>query len=437
MKKKLFFILITILCIGCGSQKQLQEENAATEIENKTVPIIYKKSTWKERERAYVSKKSVYQKNGVKFYVYEPSSENVCWVTQIEIMDKEVTEKLIIPDSFNHKPVIKIGNPSYGDAGDDIINLFGMFGEPTFIEWGTSEEKKQIKHIKEIVLPDTINEIYLGTFAGLINLEKINLPNQLVNIEERTFEACDNLKRIKIPAKVSGDLGAFILKEWERLDISSENSNWKIEEGLLLSKDGKVLYGEVLKKTKIVIPEGVEVIKKNAFFNKEAKMLYVPASVRKIGKSALDFKTKTKIIVSEKNKVYASDKNCVYTQKERGLIAATLRGRKLVVSNKVKVLKSNLSVAGSCIEKVVLPSTIKKMEIAWEPFEMESGLVKVYMKGSVPPKLENNVYGVTMNNWELHVPIELEKVYEDWLKENNESFATEKYTGADVVLCNY
>ncbi|MBR4105068.1 MAG: leucine-rich repeat domain-containing protein, partial [Thermoguttaceae bacterium] len=93
----------------------------------------------------------------------------------------------------------------------------------------------------EIVLPESVKEIKRLAFARCKRLEKAFIPKNVAKIEEGVFKYCDALKTV---------------------EISPENPNYRLENGLLLSKDGKTFYeatrfygGTVLR-----IPEGVEQI---------------------------------------------------------------------------------------------------------------------------------------------------------------------------------
>ena len=58
------------------------------------------------------------------------------------------------------------------------------------------------RHIKKIILPDTITSIGEFVFQGADNLEEINLPDVLTTIGGYAFNVCKSLKHIDIPESV-------------------------------------------------------------------------------------------------------------------------------------------------------------------------------------------------------------------------------------------
>lgn len=68
---------------------------------------------------------------------------------------------------------------------------------------------------RQIVIPDNIKALGLGTFSDCRNLEKVDLPEGLISIglgknESRTFMNCTSLTSITIPSTVTSiDAYAF------------------------------------------------------------------------------------------------------------------------------------------------------------------------------------------------------------------------------------
>jgi len=66
----------------------------------------------------------------------------------------------------------------------------------SIVKGGTYEK------LKEIVLPNTINELDIGCFANQTNLEKINIPNSIKKIPDYAFYNCEKLDGIVLPEGV-------------------------------------------------------------------------------------------------------------------------------------------------------------------------------------------------------------------------------------------
>ena len=81
-------------------------------------------------------------------------------------------EKIVIPDSYYGKKVTRV-------------------------------RKIDSASVKEIVLPQTVNEFINRAFENCTSLEKINIPFSLKSIPEKCFSGCSSLTEITIPQKVS------------------------------------------------------------------------------------------------------------------------------------------------------------------------------------------------------------------------------------------
>lgn len=123
-----------------------------------------------------------------------------------------------------------------------------------------------------IVLPETVECFGSGVFSGQTALKSINIPSSLRVVESYVFGSrdarCLSLETINLSN----------LASWCRVDFGESNPlTW----GAKLMMDGKPLEGD------LNIPEGVDSIGSNAFYNQEGiTSVSLPASVQKVGKSA-------------------------------------------------------------------------------------------------------------------------------------------------------
>lgn len=85
------------------------------------------------------------------------------------------SSKLVIPDTYDGKPVTVIGRTAFSE--NDTL--------------------------QEIVLPDSIEEIVYHAFSDCVKLEKINFPSSLNEIGEKAFFNCKSLTEITIPKNVN------------------------------------------------------------------------------------------------------------------------------------------------------------------------------------------------------------------------------------------
>lgn len=113
-----------------------------------------------------------------------------------------------------------------------------------------------------VQIPDGVEKIVESAFVGRRNLTSVSLPKSVRDVEVAIFENCNSLKSIV---------------------VDSANANYKSENGLLLSKDGRTLFEGVNGQVKI--PDGVETIAESAF-NERVNLtsVSIPASVTAISK---------------------------------------------------------------------------------------------------------------------------------------------------------
>ena len=104
-------------------------------------------------------------------------------------------------------------------------------------------------------------------FTGCGKLKEIYLPDCLTTIEEGAFSWCEELISIEIPEKVSqiAENVFFGCTQLENINVKKENSVYCSVEGVLYDKDISNLIMCPLGKKRVVVPNGVKNIEKNAF----------------------------------------------------------------------------------------------------------------------------------------------------------------------------
>ncbi len=395
-----------------------------------------------------------------RYYVKELSND-ACCITGIEVVGTRIPKTLTIPDSFSEKKVTKIGwkNTSetdyYGSVNIFLMQAPEYFPNEGFSPWGTEQQQKTVSGIEEIILPDSIKEIGEDCFASMVNLKSITLPSNLEKIEEDIFFICENLKEISIPAKVKEGVTYLFDAEqpqWETVTIAKSNSNYKIKNCCLISKNGKEFYCMVYAKNNVRIPNGVKTIKKEAFFNRTVKEIYIPMSVSKIEERALSCKNATNIKVAKKNKTFAKTKNCIYSKKGKKLVAVSMKSKTLVLPKKIKRLTGQgISVAGKSMNKLIINHPLKEIGVKWTVRRgMDSKIgnyyfLDIYMKSGKLPKFKLDIEESEYLNrdsvpvcWKLHTPKKIYSKYKKWLKKNvgflKTNFKDAVNSSADICL---
>ena len=127
-------------------------------------------------------------------------------------------------------------------------------------------------------------------------LKNIKLPDTLEEIGNNVFEGCTKLKSVYIPSKVTY-IGSDVFKECESLNkilVDDENTVYSAMDGILMNKSREeIIYAPAGKKfEKYVIPSSVNTIDEHAFFECESlEKIVIPASVKNIRDEAFPRKS--------------------------------------------------------------------------------------------------------------------------------------------------
>ena len=146
----------------------------------------------------------------------------------------------------------------------------------------------------------TIDGIYFGAFRGNRVIHHLTIPDTITYLDEDAFGAMPNLRSAYIGKGVRiiqmwnfGDCGRL-----QSLTISTENPHLQVRDGLVLGKDGKMLFTSLFDRRHYDIPEGVEIVNQIAFwYNQRLESLSFPDSLRTIGDNSFSFLPRLRKIV--------------------------------------------------------------------------------------------------------------------------------------------
>ena len=176
-------------------------------------------------------------------------------------------------------------------------------------------DSTRVTHVK---LPDTVKILKPNAFLRAHYLESINLPDSIIKIDRYAFQFCGGfgkgLKKIVLP-KYLHYLGENAFYGCEKLEklvlrgdfrwkeswlennpfyytknlsaIKSSNSNFKVEDGMLMSSDGKILFRCINDNMSVTVKDGIEIIAQGAFCGRDRmEEVILPSSLRTICKDA-------------------------------------------------------------------------------------------------------------------------------------------------------
>ena len=146
----------------------------------------------------------------------------------------------------------------------------------------------------------TIDGIDYGAYRRNKTIRHLIIPDTITHLDEDAFRPMPNLRSVYIGK------GVRILQMWnlgscgklQSLTISTENPHLQVHDGLVLSKDGKMLYTSLFDRRHYDIPDGVETVNQIAFwYNQRLESLSFPDSLRTIGDNSFSFLPRLRKIV--------------------------------------------------------------------------------------------------------------------------------------------
>lgn len=147
----------------------------------------------------------------------------------------------------------------------------------------------ECESLESVAICGGVAEIGDWAFAKCENLNEVVFDEGVRSIGRESFWRCYGLTEVSLPSSVA-NIGCAAFAECRNLkayNVVKDNSEYKSEDGLLLSKDGKVLFAVPCRLTRVTIPHGVECIFDSAFSGCDGLTdVTIPPSVKQIGEFA-------------------------------------------------------------------------------------------------------------------------------------------------------
>lgn len=275
-------------------------------------------------------------------------------------------KEIVIPDS-----VTKI----MGKAFSNCVSLSKVKLSNNLTKMGASIFSG-CESLKEIDIPDGIKEIGNYAFSGCTSLSKVKLSNNLEKIGTYAFLNCTSLEEIAIPGSVT-EIGTYafsgctslkgitipssVMKMgypafWDcnSLDVitvSPDNKNYSSVDGVLFSKDGSELitYPKGNKRSKYTVPDGVEKIDENIFFDcTYLEEIAIPDSVTNIGESAFSGCTSLSKVKLSNN----------LTKIEKGTFSGCTNIKEIVIPDNVTAIGYSAFSDCTNLKEIIIPDSV-------------------------------------------------------------------------------
>lgn len=219
-------------------------------------------------------------------YEYKMQKEGV-WITRITPLSSKGIATLKIPKRLGGRKVVKLGG--IVEDGDNETDLFG------------------------VRIPEEVSQYHpVNIYKRVLKIKTIRIPSTVKIITENCFMFVPDGKNINIPKGVVENVLYFTNIKWNKLTISPKNKKYKIVDGCLLSKDGKIFYDMVKKRKKLIIPKEVRQISSIAKYD-GVKTIVIPKGVNQIDEFALSSQKAVTVKISKENKRYVVKDGSVYS----------------------------------------------------------------------------------------------------------------------------
>ena len=286
-------------------------------------------------------------------YQYKNTKKGV-WITKITPLSSKGISKLNIPAKIKGKKVVKLGNTKDKDTTDyTTLNLFGVrigyYEEGGIHIPSNPKVHKRVAKIKRIRIPDSVVSITPSCFFDVQEGKEINIPKGVKK------EVVNQFTRVK----------------WKKVKISSKNKTYKVKNGCLLSKNGKVMYGLVYKKKRVVVPKTVTAIETDgtrdtahsetvhglAFLGCET--LVLPKSVEKVRIFSYSM---MKVEVDSGSQYFVSKDGSLYDKKDGRLVWLYQTDGIFNIPDGIREIPEPIRTYGYA-KKIIIPASVKKVAI--------------------------------------------------------------------------
>ena len=236
--------------------------------------------------------------------------------------------------------------------------------------------------LKSITMPEGLPWIRKGMFLDCTGLTSVTIPDGVTQIEEEAFQNCNSLTNVNIPDSLT-----YIHQEvfsgcgkLAKISVGSNHSEYKTQNGMLLSKDGKTIVQGV--NGNVVIPEGVTNIGACAFYGREGlTSVTLPASVTEIGSSAFSGCTNLVLFtVAGENETFRFKDGVLYNVPQKAVTLVLFNAvSSIVFEEGTEIIGDGAFVGASAQASLRIPSSVWRIgsgnALPSDVFKTPSGMI--------------------------------------------------------------
>lgn len=284
----------------------------------------------------------------------------------IGISSKDYEGKVVVPSTFNGKPVVRIEEGAFSSCGNvtsiELPDSIVSIGKDAFSGCGS---------LTSIKIPEGVTVIESGTFRDCTSLTEIELPSSITTVRPDAFSGCNNITKATLPAEATKDC------------VASSKSTLKT----VVINGGEVIpeqaFSDFTNLTSVTIPDTVTTIGSSAFYGCEGlTSIEIPSSVKTIGIFAFSDCTSltslvipssvtniqalafnrcsglTSIEVEDGNPIYFSEGNCIIEIAPKQVVLCC---KTSVIPADDRVIRLDTSVFEGCVDltRIFIPHNVK------------------------------------------------------------------------------
>ena len=257
--------------------------------------------------------------------------------------------------------------------------------------------------------------------AGIKNASNLVIEEGVEEIAGGLFSVCEKMESISLPSTLKSIGGAafYRVATLENINIPTTNQSYKVQDNMILSKDGTEFIYATPNREEIIIPEGVKIVRSASIHGSKIRSVKLENDVEtlelttfrdclnlqsiSIGKNVKNINAGFKswgsiskditVTIDIENPNYKVLDNYIVTKDGKTLITFINLIKNFEVPEGIeKISRSAFNSAG--IEKIELPNTLKEIEA--DAFQYNGNMLEINIPTSVE-SIGNNVFSNCSN----------------------------------------